>query len=114
MNAIEANMKASEAKKLADQERRSKYQNELEEVYKTINSHIKKGEYICTIYKGVSNGVAQELKNDGYHVETSVDPRDGTGFTTINWECAQSAIREPIKRSDSEKLAIEHQCDRFR
>lgn len=79
-------MKASEAKKLTDQERRSKFKGELEEVYKTINSHIKKGEYLCTIHKCLSDAAKKELKKDGYHVEVNCDPRDGKGFTTINWE----------------------------
>lgn len=79
-------MKASEAKKLSDQHRVCKFKNELDEVYKTINTHIKKGEYSCTFYKHLSAGALNELKKDGYLVTSNWDPRDGKGFCTINWE----------------------------
>lgn len=79
-------MKASEAKKLTEQHRIGKFKNELDEVYKTINTHVKKGEYSCSFYKHLSAGCLKELKIDGYHVTSNWDPRDGKGFVTINWE----------------------------
>ncbi len=78
-------MKASEARALSLNERITKASNELENVYKSINSPIKKGDLDIFYYGSLSQETKEELTKDGYTLENITDPRDNRSTYRIAW-----------------------------
>ncbi len=78
-------MKASEARALSLNERITKSTNELENVYKSINSAIKKGDLNIFYYGSLSQETKEQLTKDGYTLENITDPRDNLSTYRIAW-----------------------------
>lgn len=78
-------MKASEARRLSSNERNVKSENDLEKVYKQINSAVKMGDFAIWHYGRLSPEEKNELIRQGYALENITDPRDNAPTYKIQW-----------------------------
>lgn len=77
-------MNAKEARELSHDRLNGITTSVLEDVHKSINSAIKKGEFECYYYKALTKSAKQDLENDGYKIEGSYNQMDGHTYL-IKW-----------------------------
>ncbi len=78
-------MKASEARQLALSQKDSKLNQELEQIYKRINTAVKCGELECTLFMTVSEEAIRELEADGYDLNAVYNGQDQRCEYLIKW-----------------------------
>ncbi|MCS4164445.1 hypothetical protein [Sphingobacterium sp. BIGb0116] len=78
-------MKASEARKVALSQNDSKLNQELEAVYKRINTAVKCGELECSLFMTLSEWAINALEKDGYDVDAVYDGQSQMYSYIIKW-----------------------------
>lgn len=78
-------MKASEARKVALSQKDSKLNQELEAVYKRINTAVKSGELECSLFMTLSEWAINALERDGYDVDAIYDGQSQMYNYIIKW-----------------------------
>lgn len=78
-------MKASEARELALSQKDSKLNQELEAVYKRINTAVKCGELECSLFMTLSEWAIKTLERDGYDVDAVYDGQSQMYNYIIKW-----------------------------
>lgn len=77
-------MKAAEARKTAYIVNTDLIASQYAEIMKLIESEANKGKYSCYFYNSLIPDVENKLREDGYHINTHFDQRDGTTII-IEW-----------------------------
>jgi hypothetical protein len=78
-------MNAKEAREIAQKIVADKMTDELIYVYGQIEKAVKAGQFEVNLYKCINNTTESRLREDGFTVRSSTDPR-GDSDTYISWK----------------------------
>jgi hypothetical protein len=79
------NMKAQEARELANSIETGKNKSQYEEVIQLIEKHSLNGEFSADYGHILLSGVRERLVNDGYKLETHSANQRESNYTVIYW-----------------------------